>query len=350
MSPRWQIEIEATAGEFLLHTNFTVDGQVVALFGPSGAGKSIFVEALCGIRPARGLITIDGNNLLEAGRSLPACARRVGWVPQDAALFPHLTVAQNLAFSGNGIDQKAVEVLGISNLLERMPALLSGGERQRVALARALCSKRLVLVLDEPLSAVDLPRRARVFRHLLDVRSEFGLPMLYVSHDPAEVLAIADEVVLLDEGRQLGVGSPRELLANASAMRFLDRLGFENVLAVELVEQAPPGHAVIVNTPGGCELVAPSPPSSRAKSTWLAVQADDVILANVEPRGLSARNIIAGKVSAIEESGNHLLVRVDCGDEWVATLTRRAVRELNLAPGSAVWVVIKTHSMHWLAD
>ncbi len=352
----WDIALRWTGPDFELDAGFQTDARVVALFGPSGAGKSSLVEAVAGVRRAEGRVVVSGHELQGPGGSLPPRERRVGWVPQEGALLPHRDVEGNLAFAERAVGAdlawraKALEVLGIGGLLGRMPGQLSGGERQRVALARALCARPRLLLLDEPLSGVDLPRRARVFGHLLEVRDHFELPMLYVSHDPAEVLAIADHVVLLEQGRVVGEGAPRQLLGDASALRFLDRLGFENALRVEPVERPAAGHACQVRTPGGRLLVAPPPPPSFSGEGWLAVRAEDVLLAAELPHGLSARNLLPGKVASIDEAGDHLLVRVDAGDEWVATLTRRAVRDLALHPGRPAWVVIKTHSMHWLAD
>ena len=350
MNVAWKVKLDVQVDDFLLSVDFAVDAQVVALFGASGCGKSTLVEALCGVRPAAGQVELDGNCMMSEQVALEASKRQIGWVPQDAALFPHLTVLENISFAGKGVNQHAVAVLGLSDLLNRLPSQLSGGERQRVALARALSSDPKMLVLDEPLSAVDLPRRARVFSYLLQVRREFALPILYVSHDPAEVLAIADQVVLLERGQQVGIGTPQELLADVNAMRFLDRLGFENVFCVSALEKRRQGHALLVETLNGSQLVAPAPPRTNTESNWLAVQADDVILAICEPVGLSARNIFAGTIAAIESSGDHLLVKVNTGDEWVASLTRRAVDDLGFKLGAKASVVVKTHSLHWLAE
>jgi molybdate transport system ATP-binding protein len=356
MSCRWEIALELDGGGFHAALEVDVEARVVALFGPSGAGKSSLVEALAGVRPARGRATVAGHELQRPDGGPAPRARRVGWVPQEGALFPHLRLAQQLDFAARGANAdparraEVVEVLGLGGLLARLPRELSGGERQRAALARALCADPRVLLLDEPLSGVDLPRRARVFHHLLAARDRFALPMLYVSHDPAEVLAVADHVVLLEQGRVVGQGAPRALLGDAASLRFLDRLGFENALRVEAAEPVRAGHALEVRTPGGRLLVAPPPPASFAGAGWLAVRAEDVLLASRSPDGLSARNALPGKVAGVEEAGDHLLVRVDAGDEWVATLTRRAVRELGFAPGASAWVVVKTHSMHWLAE
>ena len=350
MSALWNVDLRARAGDFEVQARWEADDRVVALFGPSGAGKSTLVEALAGVRPASGRLRIGERQWVDGDRSMATQQRRVGWVPQDAALFPHWSVARNLDYALRPqVDRaRVVEVLDLGALLARRPHQLSGGEAKRVALARALCSGPELLLLDEPLAGVDLVRRAQVFRFLKEVRDRFEIPMLYVSHDPAEVLAITGYVVLLDQGRVVGNGSPRRLLADAVALRFLDRLGFENVFAVSFAEEARSQHSVQVRTASGRRLVAPPAPSDPGEQGWLAIRAEDVLLAAEEPSALSARNVLSGTVAAVEESEGHLLVRVDAGDEWVATLTRRAVAELGIAPGRPVWVVAKTHSLHWL--
>jgi len=353
MTFAWEVDLRARAGGFHLEAAFSLEGPVVALFGPSGSGKTTLVECLAGVRAAEGTLRVGGRTWLAPGRpAVPAAGRRVGWVPQEEALFPHRTVRGNLRFGARGeaVEPGLLETLGIADLLDRRPQALSGGERKRVALARALAARPFLLLLDEPLSGVDLSRRARVFHRLLRARRAFPVPMLYVSHEPAEVLAVADQVVLLEAGRVVAAGEPASLLADANALRFLDRLGFENVLRVERVSAEPAARAVEVRTAGGRHLVAPPAPRSADREGWLAVRAEDVILASEEPHGLSARNVIRGTVAALEESRGHLLVQVRAGDLWVATLTRRAVRELGLRPGAVCWVIVKTHSFHWLAE
>jgi len=211
MSALWSIQASIHAGTFHLDVALESEARVVALFGPSGAGKSTLVECLAGVRAFDGTWRLGGR----AGDGL-----RVGWVPQDGVLFPHLGVGENIAFGGRRGEahDRAISVLGLEPLLARAPETLSGGERQRVALARALAFEPDVLLLDEPLSGVDLPRRARVFRWLLDAADAFGVPLLYVSHDPAEVLAIAGHVVLLEAGRVVAAGEPSELLAEVASL------------------------------------------------------------------------------------------------------------------------------------
>lgn len=212
MSPLWELDLTLQAGDFRLELQLECRARVLALYGPSGAGKSTVVECLAGARDFEGSVRLDGRDHQEW---------RVGWVPQEGALFPHLTVAENVDFAGcrGESRDRAIDVLGIGGLLGRGTAGLSGGERQRVALARALASEPDVLLLDEPLTGVDLPRRARIFSLLQQIRDGFSIPMLYVSHDPLEVQAMAEQTCLLDEGRTVACGPPQELLAEARRLR-----------------------------------------------------------------------------------------------------------------------------------
>jgi molybdate transport system ATP-binding protein len=217
-------------------------------------------------------------------------------------------------------------------------------------LARALASEPEVLLLDEPLSGVDLPRRASVFRWLLDATEAFGVPTLYVSHDPAEVQAIADHVVLLDDGCVVASGAPSELLAEVTAMRLLDRLGFENVFEVTVAGEPVAGRAVPVQTRGGATLLAPAGVVPRSPTGWVAVQARDVMVSKSPPGPISARNVLEGRVVAVRDTGEHALVEIETQDRWVAAVTHEAVESLGLVSGVSVWVVVKTHALHWLVD
>ncbi len=213
---------------FVLEIDHHADSRVLALFGPSGSGKTTCLEAIAGLRvPARGRIAIAGRELYESNRRLhlPPRLRGVGYVPQDALLFPHLDVRGNVLFGAartraHGKDSRVAleEVLAIveaASLLDRRVPGLSGGERQRVALARALMSSPDILLLDEPLAAVELPLRRRIVASLGRIRDELGVPVIYVTHDPAELKSVADTVIVLDEGRVVTVGAPESIGTDA---------------------------------------------------------------------------------------------------------------------------------------
>jgi molybdate transport system ATP-binding protein len=206
------LDIELTQGSFTLNAAVRLDARAAALFGPSGAGKTTILDAIAGLRtPRRGSIVIDDRVLFssEAGINLPAHKRHVGYVPQDVALFPHMNVRRNLLYGRHpGLSPDLDLVIGmleIAPLLDRRVTDLSGGERQRVAVGRALMSGPSLLLLDEPLVAVDVPLRRRILPYLLRVRDELRIPIVYVSHDREEAEELADVVVTIDRGQVSGV-------------------------------------------------------------------------------------------------------------------------------------------------
>jgi molybdate transport system ATP-binding protein len=207
------LDFSLSQGTFVLEVRETLDGGITALFGPSGSGKTTTLDAIAGLRtPQGGAIRVGNRVLFDAQRSvdLPPHQRHVGYVPQDPALFPHMNVRRNVLY-GRRPGQKlelmtVVRMLEVGDLLERRVPELSGGERQRVALARALMSAPDLLLLDEPLAAVDVERRRRILPYLLRVRDELGVPVIYVSHDRVEVDQLADRVLILDAGRVVARG------------------------------------------------------------------------------------------------------------------------------------------------
>ena len=206
------LDIELTQGEFTLSAAVRLDARAAALFGPSGAGKTTILDAIAGLRtPRRGSIVIGDRVLFssDSGVNLPAHKRQVGYVPQDVALFPHMNVRRNLLYGRHpGLSPDldlVVRMLEIAPLLDRRVTALSGGERQRVAVGRALMSAPSILLLDEPLAAVDVPLRRRILPYLTRVRDELKVPIVYVSHDRGEVEELADIVVTLEHGRVTSV-------------------------------------------------------------------------------------------------------------------------------------------------
>jgi molybdate transport system ATP-binding protein len=221
--PVFELDFSLTQGSFSVEMTERSDARALALFGPSGSGKTTVIEAIAGLRtPERGTIAIGEHLLFARDRhvNLPARDRRVGYVPQDVLLFPHLDVRQNVLYGatrGNAGSEAhldaLIELLELSGLMNRRVTSLSGGERQRVALARALMSGPDVLLLDEPMAAVDLPRRRRILDALLKIRDELRVPLVYVAHSPEEVERIADRVLMMESGRITAAGRPTEVLA-----------------------------------------------------------------------------------------------------------------------------------------
>jgi len=213
------LDFELTQGAFSLQVRAALSSRAAALFGASGAGKTTILDAIAGLRtPSRGIIAIDDIVLFSSQRrvNLPPRERHVGYVPQDVALFPHMNVRRNMLYGrhpGSSPElQRVTEMLEIDPLLDRRVDQLSGGERQRVALGRALMSGPSLLLLDEPLAAVDVPLRRRILPYLMRVRDEMKLPIVYVSHDRDEVEQLADYVLLIEAGRVAAAGEPAAVL------------------------------------------------------------------------------------------------------------------------------------------
>ncbi len=219
---------------FVLEADAQLDARITGIFGASGAGKTSLLETVAGLRrAAAGRIVLDGTALSDADRGifLAAERRHIGYVPQDGALFPHLNVRQNLCYShaaggGPGITYAhVVAVLDIGSLAGRRVGSLSGGERQRVAFGRAVLAAPRLLLLDEPLAGLDAELKQRVIPYLRTIRDEFGIPMLYVSHDPDDLVALCDDILLFDRGRCVRRGAPAELFVASDAPHHVLRPG-----------------------------------------------------------------------------------------------------------------------------
>ncbi len=219
-------EVRLVLGAFTLALDLTLDRAITGIFGPSGSGKTSLLDLIAGLRkPAAGRVQLNDVLLAEAlsGMSLPPRQRRVGYVPQDLALFPHLNVKANLVYGSRGTEIAAnahfsldhvAEVMEIQPLLQRGVLNLSGGERQRVAFARAILSQPRLLLLDEPMSSLDTRLKRRLIPFLHRIRDEFHLPLIYVTHDAAELVALCDEVAVLDQGRLVERCTPEKLLTD----------------------------------------------------------------------------------------------------------------------------------------
>lgn len=344
-------------GAFALEARFSTDAGVTALFGRSGAGKSTVLNLIAGLaRPDAGRIAVGGRVLHDSmtGVSLPPHARRVGYVFQEGRLLPHLTVRQNLLY-GRFFARKrkaliafeqAVALLGIEPLLERRPASLSGGEKQRVAIGRALLANPEVLLLDEPLAALDAPRKAEILYYVERLHDEIRIPIVYVSHSLEEVVRLADYVVLMSEGRVLGAGSVLELMSRVELRPFLGRHEGGAVIEARVAAQDLASGLARLEFPGGT-LEVPDVEALIGETVRVRVRARDVSLALARPSGLSIRNVLAGRVTGFgEEAGTSVDVQLDlAGTALIARITRKSMLELGLRPGMEVFALIKSVSI-----
>ncbi len=354
--PGLDIAIAKRLGPLALNVAFSAPAQgVTALFGRSGAGKSATLSAIAGaLRPDRGRIALGDRVLFDADQGVDVAMERraIGWVFQDARLFPHLGVRANLDYGARrarGRDagvrfDEVVSVLGIEPLLARRTARLSGGERQRVAIGRALLSQPSLLLMDEPLSALDAPRRAEILPFLARLKTRFALPILYVTHSLAEVVRLADQLVVLDEGRVAAQGPLAEVLARADLPLLSGRADAAATLDGIVAEHLSARGLSRLRI-GAVDLFAPRLHQPLGDPVRAVVLARDVLLARVRPEAISARNILAGRIaSLVSRADGSVMVRVqlDGGPALLAAITADAVEALHLAPGELVWAILKS--------
>lgn len=332
----------------------TLDG-VTAVFGASGAGKSTLLRVLAGLEPdARGSIDFDGETWLAPGTRAVAPHRRpVGFVFQNAALFAHLGVAGNLAYAARRAPARdgptldaVVAALDLEPLMSRRVGGLSGGERQRVALARALLSRPALMLMDEPLSGLDMRRKAAILPLIADVPRRFGVPVLYVTHAIDEVTRIADNLIALRNGRVAGAGPMADMVAQLDLGFGGSRFEAGVVLQARVLHTDQKYQMTTLDL-GGQQLMMPAAPVEPGTPVQLRVRARDVMLATMRPEGLSAQNILQAQISRIEAESDRAFAEVFltvAGQALRARVTRAAVDQLALAPGQVVFAVLKAIS------
>jgi molybdate transport system ATP-binding protein len=367
LSARIRKSFSATERPFSLDVDLSAAPGFNILFGPSGSGKTILLDCVAGLAaPDAGRIVVGERVLFDAGSrvSIPVAKRGVGYVLQDLALFPHLTVEQNteygLAHLPRSVRWKQASAMlrefRIEHLRQQRPGEISGGERQRVALARSLVTDPRVLLLDEPLAALDTPTKSKIIDDLRRWNQAHRIPILYVTHAREEVLALGERVLVMEEGRIIAQGAPHEVLGAPLQETVAQLAGFENIFDVTVqsvhedrgtmlcritTSHLPDSHedkSLVVETP-----LIRTEAGSRLR---VGIRAGDVLLAVAKPVGLSARNVLAGRLVSVERRDMMISARVDCGVEMEVRLTLAAREALDLAEGREVWLVIKTHSCH----
>ena len=350
-----ELRINHHLDDFTLNVDVRCPYEATAIFGPSGAGKTTLLNMVAGVlRPDEGHIAIDDVVLFSSDRSidLPPEQRRVGYVFQDNLLFPHLSVEDNLLFGHARtpsherrfeLDQ-VVQLLEIAPLLERRPQHLSGGEGQRVALGRALLASPRLLLMDEPLASLDQGLKSRIIPYLRHIRSDFDIPILYVSHSVAEILELTGQVIVLKQGRAVAHGDFFRIAQDPEVLPLVEEHGFENVLPVEVMSCDANAGVTRVRY-GEQELKIPYCDRPIGSRLFAGIRADDIILARERVEGLSARNSLQGRVLEISDVASKELVYVDVGRRLAAKVTPEAVTALGLQVGDRVYCLIKTHSI-----
>jgi molybdate transport system ATP-binding protein len=343
-------------GGFELDVAFLSEARVTALFGPSGCGKTSVLETIAGLRrPASARVVVAGRVLEDSAAEVrvPPERRRVGMVFQDHLLFPHRSVRGNLRFAErrarrdhalSGFD-RVVDVLELRPLLGRRPGALSGGERQRVGLARALLSHPDLLLLDEPVGALDESLRSRVLHYLGLILREWAIPVLFVSHAQAEVRLLADEAVVMESGRVVAQGPPEDALGRPEALGWSGQAGPMNLLEVTGVHEV---GGQVLGRLNGATIQLPPPAGEAHSVAHVAVAPGSIVLTTSPQTGISARNRVPGRVDRLVRLPRRIFARVDAGQQLWVEVTPQAVEELALAPGREVTCLIKTSSLVYM--
>ena len=354
-STKIRLDFRKTLGSFTLAVNCTLEAKVSAFLGVSGSGKSMLLNCVSGtLMPDEGEI-VFGDEILYASASrvnLPPEKRRFGYVFQEGYLFPHLTVAQNIRYGQPNPRETsaAIDVLEISELLQRYPKELSGGQRQRVAIARAIAMEPRMLLMDEPLAALDSALKERIIPYLHHVKDAFDIPILYVTHAFTEAMALADEAFLIADGVIMASGEPHRLLTTPSAMPIAQLSGVENIffLPVAVSDKTRGLTALEI---GDESLVIPYTEAEIGDIVPVAIRAEDIII-SLEPSILmSARNILPGKIQSLDVRNDRTWVSVLVGwDHLAVKITHEAREQLQLREGLEVYCVIKASAINRLWD
>jgi len=343
-------------GAFRLDVEFTAGpGEVLGLLGPNGAGKTTLLRALSGLTPlTTGRIELNDKRLddVASGEFVAAEHRPVGMVFQSYRLFPHLSVRENIAFAprsrGRGrrasrqVADSWVDRLGLGELASRRPVQLSGGQAQRVALARALAADPALLLLDEPLAALDARTRLEVRAELRSHLAEFPGPTLLITHDPLEAMVMTDRLLVIEDGRIVQRGTPTEV-ARRPATQYIARL-------VGLNLYAGTRDGAIVGLDGGGTMTPTAQPQSQGARVLVAIRPTAIALHTTKPDHASPRNVWAGTVAGMELLTDRVRIEVTGAPSALVDITPGAVHELNLAAGTGVWLSAKATDIDIYAD
>ncbi|MFU0841522.1 MAG: hypothetical protein ACFWTZ_02680 [Burkholderia sp.] len=353
MSGRVELTLKRATG-FTLDAAFDIpDRGITVLFGPSGCGKTTVLRCTAGLERAEGLVEVNSHVWQDSARKIfvPAYERKLGYVFQEASLFPHLDVEENLTFglkrakTADGMKrlEEAVALLGIADLRKRSVSELSGGERQRVAIARALAMTPDVILMDEPLAALDWERKQEILPWLERLRDELHIPMLYVTHSADEMGRLADRLVCLEKGHITAAGELETVLMDKWPGRFAE--GAASVLAGKVTDVSRDWGTLTVLAEGTPFEISTGPSHPIGESVRVRVLARDVSVCLEKPERTSIRNIFPASLEAVEETGEEsavmLKLRVKGGCRLLARVTRRSVSELGLAPGMDVYAQVK---------
>lgn len=338
------------------HPNFKLDvnlmfksGMITVLFGKSGSGKTSIINMIAGLQtPDVGRIAVGDNLLFDSykGFNIPTPRRNAGYIFQDGRLFPHMSVEANLKYGirksefSTDTFEEITELLGIKDLLKRRPHKLSGGEKQRVAIGRALLSSPDFMLMDEPLSALDSTRKKELIPFIGRMVERFNMPVIYVTHSLEELLELGDNVVLMQDGQCIDSGSVEEVVSKPENMPALGLTGRVAILKAEATDNRDSSGIIKLE---GDKLLIPTSRYKAGTKLRITLKSEDVTISIQKPEGLSARNIIRGKVENISETDDRAVsLMINVGVTVYATITMEALQELEIKINSEVYIILKT--------
>jgi molybdate transport system ATP-binding protein len=343
---------------FQLEARFTVFPGVTVIVGHSGAGKTTILRCIAGLcDPEEGRITVGDRVLFDSTQriKIEPSKRRAAFVFQDLALFPHLSVQDNVMYGLRRLDgaerkrrmREILESFQIEHLCSRLPREISGGEQQRVALARSLVTEPSVLLLDEPLSSLDPRTKVGIIEDLRRWNDTHRIPILYVTHDHGEVLALGDRVIALEQGQIVTEGLPLDVVPAPRRAALAQSSGFENLFDATVVELREPEGTMICQLTGtSIHVEAPLAQASIGSEVCIGIRAGEIIAASAQPAILSECSVIRGKVKQLERIGATVEARVGCGAEFRVHLASRSVESCGLKESAEVWIMIRAHACH----
>lgn len=342
-----------------IDVNFSVSGGVTVLFGSSGAGKTSILRSIAGIlTPDEGRITLDDKVYFDssAGINLPIQQRKVGYVFQNHVLFPHFSAEQNVYYGAQSSSRLSARervrelfsLLGIEKIAARYPHELSGGEQQRVAVARALATNPSIMLLDEPLSAVDVATRSRLLVEISAIQQRSGIPFLYVTHNHSEAVRLGNLMIVLDEGKVVQEGTPLEIFNAPQTASVARVVGTENVFVGKILRHRPEDGMTGIDI-SSCILEAPYNGLSVGSQVTVGIRSEDIIISREHLTQTSARNVLQGVIKHIIRDVDKTELVVFCGIDLKVSITRATVRILDLEVGSKVYLLIKARALHVLA-
>ncbi len=378
-------DIRVTLGQFSLTAAGETGNGVTAVFGPSGSGKTTFLNCLAGVlNPNKGTIAVGGDTLFCSARNIniPPEKRRIGYVFQDATLFPHLTGMKNILYGYDLLPnsrkvirpEQVISLLEIETVLKRRPDSMSGGERSRVAMARALLTSPRMLLLDEPLVSLDFKLKGRILPYIERINRTFDIPVLYVSHDISEVLYLADDTLVLQEGKLIGRGDPQSILGDTAVLSLAGASHIENIFPARIVHcNSDTGLATVETENLQMTFWSKELPQRENAIVLLGLKAAEIVLSTTRPEAVSVRNVLPARVDRIQKTGGRAIVRVEVVKEpdggtkpddspkpgestkpgnkkLIAEITSPAAEELGLAPGKTVFLLVKARSIRLMGE